>query len=113
MKIDSYDFGRIVVDGTVYTSDVIIYPDRVDASWWREEGHRLSLKDIQPVLEYKPDAIIIGTGFHGAMNVPEDVREHVISNGIGLTVSTTKDACESYNEMEQSGKVVAAFHLTC
>jgi len=32
MKIDSYSFGRIVIDGQVYTSDVIIYPDRVDAS---------------------------------------------------------------------------------
>ncbi len=55
----------------------------------------------------------MGTGFDGAMNIPEDVREHVISKGIELTVSTTKDACESYNEMEKSGKVVAAFHLTC
>ena len=113
MKIDSYDFGRIVVDGTVYSSDVIIYPDRVDAGWWREEGHKLSLKDIQPVLEYKPDAIIIGTGFHGAMNVPENVQEDIISREIRLTITTTKDACKSYNEMGKSAKVVGAFHLTC
>jgi hypothetical protein len=27
--IDSYDFGAIVIDGKRYSSDVIIYPDRV------------------------------------------------------------------------------------
>ncbi len=113
MKIDSYDFGRIVVDGTVYSSDVIIYPDRVDAGWWREEGHRLSLKDLEGVLEYKPNTIIIGTGFYGAMSVPQDVQESVTSSGIRLTVNITKDAWKSYNEMEKSGKVVAAFHLAC
>ena len=113
MKIDSYDFGRIVVDGTAYSSDVIIYPDRVDADWWREEGHRLSPRDVEGVLEYKPDVIIVGTGFHGAMSVPKDVEDHIVSKGIRLIVSTTKDACKSYNEMEESGKVVGAFHLTC
>ncbi len=29
MHIDSYDFGRIVIDGVSYSSDVIIYPDRI------------------------------------------------------------------------------------
>ena len=45
MKIDSYSFGRIVINGKTYTSDVIIFPDKVDASWWRKEGHLLQLAD--------------------------------------------------------------------
>ena len=31
--IESYKFGEIVIDGTTYTSDVIIYPDNVDDKW--------------------------------------------------------------------------------
>ena len=31
--INSYDFGRIVIDGNAFTTDVIIFPDRVDAEW--------------------------------------------------------------------------------
>ena len=96
MKIESYDFGRIVIDGTAYSSDVIIYPDRVDAGWWREEGHSLSLKDIQRVFEYEPRAIIIGTGFYGAMSVPQNVQDCIISKGIELVINNTKDACKSY-----------------
>lgn len=34
MIVDDYSFGRIKVGGKEYTSDVIIYPDRVDSSWW-------------------------------------------------------------------------------
>ncbi len=37
MRIDHYVFGKMVVDGKTYTSDLIVYPDRVDPSWWRPE----------------------------------------------------------------------------
>jgi len=36
--IDGYSFGRIVVEGKEYTSDLIIYPDHIQGDWWREEG---------------------------------------------------------------------------
>jgi hypothetical protein len=28
------------------TSDLIIYPERIDANWWRREGHRLTPEDL-------------------------------------------------------------------
>ena len=46
--IDSYSFGEITVDGTGYRSDVILFPQRVVADWWRESGHRLVLKVMLP-----------------------------------------------------------------
>jgi len=30
-KIESYGFGEIVIDGRRYSSDVIVYPERVDS----------------------------------------------------------------------------------
>ncbi|WP_162148668.1 hypothetical protein [Desulfuromonas sp. TF] len=33
MKIDAYSFGRIVVNGREYTSDLIIYPERARPEW--------------------------------------------------------------------------------
>ena len=62
--IDSYGFGEIVVDGQRYTSDVIIYPDRVDSSWWRKEGHRLSIEDLEDIVKAKPETLIVGTPTH-------------------------------------------------
>jgi hypothetical protein len=46
MMITSYDFGHIIIDGKRYTSDLIVFPDRVKVGWWRKEGHRLQLEDL-------------------------------------------------------------------
>ena len=57
MIIEHYSFGRITVDGKTYTSDVIIYPGRVDASWWRREGHNLQAVDLTGVIKAKPEIL--------------------------------------------------------
>ena len=36
--IDAYDFGRIVIDENAFTTDVIIFPDRVMDEWWRRRA---------------------------------------------------------------------------
>jgi len=111
--IESYDFGRIVVDGKEYTSDVIIYPDNVDGNWWRKEGHRLQVVDIKKAIQEKPEILIVGTGASGLMEVPKDVENYITSKGIKLVVDTTKNACDAYNRLSPSGKTIAALHLTC
>ena len=50
MAIDQYSFGQIDIDGRRYDADVIILPDRVLSSWWREEGHNLCEADLAEVL---------------------------------------------------------------
>ncbi len=114
MKIKSYEFGRVEIDGKVYTSDVIIYDDHVNPSWWRKEGHYLQVEDIEEILKAKPDIIIIGTGKFDTMKVSNDVRKELESRGIEFVYANTDDACNRHNEKSGSGKkVVAALHLTC
>ena len=111
--IDSYKFGHIVIDGKPYTSDVIIYPDRVESRWWRKEGHSLCMDDIQDILAGKPEVLVLGQGKPGLMKVPDGVRTAIRSRGIELFVSGTRDAVEKYNELSRVKKVAAALHLTC
>jgi hypothetical protein len=111
--IEFYNFGRIVIDGKEYTSDVIIYPGRVDSSWWRKEGHRLQVVDIDKAIAEKPEILIIGTGASGLMEVSKEVESYITSKGIRLMVDTTKKACQAYNRLSQSSKTIAALHLTC
>ena len=111
--IEHYSFGRIVVDGKEYISDVIIYPDHVDGNWWRKEGHRLQVVDIEKAIEEKPEILIVGTGASGLMEVPKEVESCLISKGIKLVVDKTKNACDAYNRLSPSGKTIAALHLTC
>jgi len=113
MMINSYDFGRIVVDGKAYTNDVIIFPDKVKDNWWRKEGHALHIEDIDSVVEEKPEVLIVGTGKYGILKVLPETREYIKSKGIELIVEPTDKACEIYNEISKNKKAVAALHLTC
>jgi hypothetical protein len=113
LKIESYSFGRIVIDGKTYTSDVIIYPGRVNGSWWRKEGHLLRRDDLAEALKAKPDVLIIGTGYSGVMRVPRETIEQIVGMGIEVKVDRTSKAVEEYNALQGAKTVVAALHLTC
>jgi len=54
MMIEHYSFGKITIDGQTYTSDLIIYPGKIDTSWWRKEGHNLQVEDLKDVLIDSP-----------------------------------------------------------
>lgn len=114
--IDSYDFGVIVIDGKRYTSDVIVFPERVVDGWWRREGHRICLEDLKDVLncEPKPETLVIGTGYYGIVKILPDVENALKSKGITLIAQPTREACQTFNKLLASKKrVVGAFHLTC
>jgi len=111
--IDSYDFGRIVINGKRYNSDLIVFPDKVGDGWWRKEDHQLHVEDLKDVLEAKPEVLVVGTGYSGLMTVPPETRKYVESEGIELIAQRTAEACKTFNRLVQSRKVVAALHLTC
>lgn len=111
--IKSYSFGCMVIKSQTYTSDLILFPARIDDSWWRKSGHRVCLEDIDDVLQEKPEVLVIGTGFYGLMTVEEEVERLAQSRGIELVVKKTKNAILSYNEIASQKKTIGAFHLTC
>jgi len=112
MRIDHYSFGQIVIDGKRYTSDVIIYPGRVDSSWWREDGHTLRAVDIADVIDAKPEILIIGTGIYGAMSVPKETLTFLESKGMDIRIERTEKAVELFNKL-QGKKVIAVLHINC
>jgi hypothetical protein len=112
--IDSYGFGRIVIDGKKYTSDVIIFPNRVMSDWWRKEGHRLHINDLDEVLKEKVEVLVVGTGYFGLMKIPAETKEFMESKGLELVIQPTREAYKTYNSLVTSGKkIAAALHLTC
>ena len=112
-KIDSYHFGQIVISGRKYSSDVIIFPDRVQDTWRRSSSHQLSLKDIAEVIAENPEVLIVGTGAAGLVKVLPEVKQATEAQGIKLIAEPTGDACNTYNSLSHSQKTVAALHLTC
>jgi hypothetical protein len=112
--IEDYSFGRMTVDGVTYKADVLLYPDHVDASWWRLEGHRLQPEDLKDVFDAQPQVLVVGQGTPGLMRISDGARQAVAERGILLVVARTAEATVRYNELLAQGKkVVGAFHLTC
>ena len=114
MHIDSYQFGKIVINGIAYDSDCLIFGDSVNANWWRKQGHVLDPEDLQLVIEAKPAVLVVGCGSPGLMNVSQDTRQTLQQEGIELIVLDTHKAVEKFNALaENDENIAAALHLTC
>ncbi|MEM0358990.1 MAG: Mth938-like domain-containing protein [Candidatus Hadarchaeales archaeon] len=111
-RVDSYEFGRIVINGRVYTHDVLILPDRIER-WWRKKGHRVCPEDLKEVMEEKPQILVVGRGYSGEMEVPEETVRVLGEKGIELVAEETGKAVESFNRLSKTKRVAAALHLTC
>ena len=108
LKIEHYEFGKMIIGDKEYTEDLIIVGDKVIPNWRRKEGHLLCVDDLSAI-EAKPDFMVIGTGHDGLMKVDQEVIDKYSPR-----VVPTKIAVDFYNDLEGScNNIVAAFHLTC
>jgi hypothetical protein len=112
--IEHYSFGRMVVDGRAFSSDLIIFPDgTVLDSWWRDSGHSLSAKDIGPLVESKPEIIVAGTGASGLMHPEHGLERFLASRDIAFQWAPSREAVAVFNKLSGERRVGACFHLTC
>jgi hypothetical protein len=110
--IDHYEFGSITIDGKRYDHDVIIFKGLV-RSWWRVEGHNVSIKDVEVLVGEGAKTIVFGTGASGVMKVSSEVEEYLKKNGIEVLKSLTGDAVSKFNKLSSDPTTAAALHLTC
>jgi hypothetical protein len=114
MQIEHYSFGKVLIDGKAYTKDLIIYPKMIEPNWWRQEGHLLHINDLKDVMKDRPEALIIGTGYYGAMTVPTETVDKLRQMGVEVVIQKTQDAVNYFNNIDKTKKkVIAALHLTC
>ena len=114
MRIDSYSFGVMKIEGAEYRADLIVFPDRIKPNWWRKQGHSLAIEDLRDALDFEPEVLIVGKGASGMMVIPALTKEMIQGKGIELIAYNTGQAWGVFNEQVEKGrKVVGAFHLTC
>ena len=112
--IEEFSFGKIVIDGVDYTSDIKVIRKKVVPNWWRKKGHRVASDDIQDIMKEKPDILVLGKGQPGQMTATKELRNILSNNSIELVEESTPEAVKTFNRLVQEGKNVAAgFHLTC
>ncbi len=111
--IESYSFGKMKINGDLYSKDLIVFPDRIDSSWRRKSGHCLEWEDVQDILEENPQVLVAGTGFAGRMKVHENLIRKCRELDIELIIKKTKTAVKEFNKHCSCKKTCGAFHLTC
>jgi hypothetical protein len=115
MRIDSYRFGRIRIDGVEYAKDVIIVGDTVHSPWWRDGGgHVFAPQDLGLLIEAAPEVVCLGTGYFGRVQVRDATLEAFADAGTRVVQDRTGRVVQEYNRLDLAGRnVAAALHLTC
>jgi len=114
VKIQSYSFGYIEIDGKAYWHDVKLIGEKVVPDWWRSSGHLVEPQDVKDLLNADAEICVFGTGAYGAMRISEKVKSILKRRGIQVLIEKTESACDTYNLLSKEGKkLVAGLHLTC
>lgn len=112
--IESYSFGHMTIDGKSYSKDIIIFPDNsILSPWWRSQGHRLEISDLEKLISMKPEVIIVGTGSSNLMRPSPELEELLAQRSIEFIAQPTGEAVQTYNSITKKKKTGGCFHLTC
>ena len=117
-KIDSFQFGSIMIDGKKYGHDILLFPDGTvrerKGGFWKFGSHAIKKADIEELVRAKPELLVVGTGTSGRARVDPEVNTNTIEANIKLLVTPSPDAINRLNQLVDEGKRVAAIiHITC
>jgi hypothetical protein len=69
---------------------------------------------LGPALASKPEVIVVGTGYSGALRVPEETKSFLLEKGITVSIERTSKAVMLFNDLQKKKQnVIALLHLTC
>ncbi len=110
--IDHYEFGKVVVSGKTYESDIVIMPDG-SIRPGPDDMHYVLLNELEDIINIPGiETLVIGTGAEGNGLLRKKLIKVVKSKGIRLKMMLTKDAMKMLNETPKNG-LVAMLHLNC
>jgi hypothetical protein len=115
MKFEQFSFGRIQIDGIVYSHDIVIDQGEIrrrkkkPSKKFRESfGHTpLSLEEEIP---WKCRRLVVGTGT-GALPVMNEVRREAERRKVELIILPTEDAVEILKRRKENTNAI--LHVTC
>ena len=117
-KIDSFNFGFIVVDDKQYAYDVMILPDGTvkerDPRKGRLGSHSIARSEIEALTKLQPDVVLVGTGVQGMARLAHDAEFYLSKPDLNLTLLPSPQIVRKYNQYIDDGeKVAALIHVTC
>ncbi len=104
--IKNYENHIIYIDKDKYDSNIFVSKDFV-IKWQIFDINEIVKDDLNDVLEYKPEILIIGTGLHPILP-RTDIITQLHSNNIGVEFMSTDAACKTFNVLLQEDRNVIA-----
>ena len=117
-RIDSTEFGSIMIDGTAFEHDVVIRPNG-DVKKRKKKlskavhgtSHVVSADEARHVYKKGAERLILGSGQHGCVALSEEAAGYFRQKGCRVDVSPTLEAVRAWNDAK--GAVIGLFHVTC
>jgi uncharacterized protein len=106
-RIRSYSNTEVHVGSQVLRRSCIIAPDSVIADWRPSGLADLSESDLEPLLETKPELVLLGTGATHQL-APAPIRGLFVKRGVALETMDLGAACRTFNILVQEERRVVA-----
>ncbi len=109
--INAYSPGRVTIDHVVYERSLIVSPQWLITDWRPLTLEEMEPGDLDPILDDKPEIVIIGTGDRQQFPSTRLLRR-IAGTGIGCEFMDNAAACRTYTVLvSERRKVVAALLL--
>jgi len=116
MAITHYSFGKVVINGETYNSDLVISAGEKINGWsFDYTTHQIEPSDIKGKITENIKEIIIGIGYNSAASMSSEtlnLLEKIKSKGILVRIMSTSKAVKLFNASKKKG-LLAFFHLNC
>jgi len=117
-KIDNTQFGKITIDGSEYTHDILI---RLNGQIKKRKkklskaiygtSHTISLDEANHIYEDGAEHLIIGTGQYGLVELSDQAENFLKTRNCEIFLYPSPEAVKHWNE--KHGNVIGLFHITC
>ena len=114
VKADKVSFGEIVIDGKLWTDDIVI--DKGHIAFRNKSVSRMSKGQyghtpltIHENIPWGCSTLVVGTGIYGSLPVTDEVYRMAEELNVTLVVKKLKEAVKHLNDPDTN----FVFHLTC
>ena len=117
-KVDSFSFGRIVIDGKKYGRDVLVFPDGTvsqrEGGFWKFGSHAIKREEIEELVKASPEVVVVGIGTRACASLASDAELCAKEAGVEVMGLPSREAVERLNRLVEEGKRASALiHITC
>jgi hypothetical protein len=116
MRVESFSFGQITIDGVTYEHDVVIDHGRIrkrnkkPSKKLREASAHTPLSAAEKI-PWKCRQLVIGTGAYGNLPVMDDVKREAARRELDLVILPTADAIRVLQKSWRHTNAI--LHVTC